>query len=426
MADVRVPRRVWIIWGIGVFAYAVAVFHRQSLGVAGIEAGLRLGVGATGLSMLAMLQLLVYAGMQIPVGMLVDRLGSKRMLLIGAGVMACGQLVFAVSGGLPDAIGGRILVGCGDAMTFISVIRLVNVWFPNRRNPLIVQLTGLLGQLGAVASAVPLIQGLHHYGWTPTFLTAAAIGGLSLVLVAVLLRDSRPAEAVERPRLREAWAEPGTRLGMWTHAATQSSSAAFLLLWGYPFLVEGQGLRPATAGVLLTTLTLLGMVCGPVLGYLAGRHPFHRSRMVLIVIGSTAGAWTAVLLWPGRAPLWLLLVLVVVLAGNGPGSMIGFDFARTFNPAARMGVATGIVNGGGFTATMSVIAFIGIALDLRGGIGLDAYRWAFAVQYPVWILGAVQVLRYRGKARRLIAKLSEELEEARDTAEPSRSCASPT
>lgn len=249
MAGDRTPGRVWIIWAIGVFAYAVAVFHRQSLGVAGIDASVRLGIGATGLSMLAMLQLLVYAAMQIPVGMLVDRLGSKRMLLVGAAVMACGQLVFAVSGGLLEAIAGRVLVGCGDAMTFISVIRLVTVWFPARRNPVIVQLTGLLGQVGAIASAVPLIQGLHRYGWTPTFLTAAAIGGLSLTLVALVLRDSRPAELTDRPRLREAWAEPGTRLGMWTHAATQSSSAAFLLLWGYPFLVEGQGLRPAAAGV---------------------------------------------------------------------------------------------------------------------------------------------------------------------------------
>ncbi|WP_250562429.1 MFS transporter [Sphaerisporangium fuscum] len=412
MAAERTPGRVWIIWAAGVFAYAVAVFHRQSLGVAGIEAGARLGIGATGLSMLAMLQLLVYAAMQIPVGILVDRLGSKRMLLIGAGVMGCGQLVFALSGGLLDAIGGRVLVGCGDAMTFISVIRLVNIWFPARRNPLIVQLTGLLGQLGAIASAVPLIQGLHRYGWTPTFLTAAALGGLSLVLVAAVLRESRPVSGTtERPRLREAWAEPGTRLGMWTHAATQSSSAAFLLLWGYPFLVEGQGLAPATAGVLLTTLTMLGIVCGPVLGYLAGRFPFHRSRMVLIVICSTAAAWTAVLLWPGRAPLWLLFVLVAVLAWNGPGSMIGFDYARTLNPAARIGMATGIVNGGGFTATMSVIALIGIALDLRGGTDLAAYRWALAVQYPLWILGAVQVLRYRGKARRLIALLDQDLGE---------------
>ncbi|MEU9887789.1 MFS transporter [Sphaerisporangium sp. NPDC051011] len=401
MPGERTSRRVWIIWATGVLAYAIAVFHRQSLGVAGIEASERLGIGAAGLSTLAMLQILVYAAMQIPVGILVDRLGSKRMLLVGAGLMACGQFVFAVSGGLFDAVAGRVLVGCGDAMTFISVIRLVNVWFPARHNPVVVQLTGLLGQVGAIVAAVPLIQALHHYGWTPTFLTAGALGGVSLVLVAAVLRDARPNRVAERPRLRDAWAEPGTRLGMWTHAATQSSSAAFLLLWGYPFLVEGQGLTPATAGVLLSTLTLLGMAFGPVLGYLAGRHPFHRSRMVLLVIGSTAAAWAVVLLWPGRAPLWVLVPLIVVMAWNGPGSMLGFDFARTFNPAARMGMASGIVNGGGFVATVSVIALIGAVLDLRGGNTLDDYRWAFATQFAVWGLGAVQVLRYRTQARRI-------------------------
>ncbi|MBG0827225.1 MFS transporter [Planomonospora sp. ID67723] len=392
-----------MFWTTGVLAYVIAVFHRQSLGVASIEAAARLGVGAAGLSLLAMLQLLVYAGMQVPVGVLVDRLGSKRMLVIGAAVMACGELVFAFAGGLLPGVAGRTLIGCGDAMTFISVIRLVNLHFPARRNPVMVQLTGLIGQLGAIASAVPLIHSLRAYGWTPTFLGAALLGGVAVVLLLAVLRDSRPHHAAERPGLKAAWAEPGTRLGMWTHAATQCSAAAFLLLWGYPFLVQGQGLDPSTAGVLLSVLTLCGMVCGPLLGYLAGRFPFHRSRMVLIVIGTTAGAWTAVLAWPGRAPLWVLVLLVVVLAANGPGSMIGFDYARTFNPAARIGTATGIVNGGGFVASMSVIAMIGLTLDLSGGTGLDAFRWAFAVQYPVWLLGAVQVLRYRTITRRLLA-----------------------
>ncbi|MDH2426661.1 MFS transporter [Sphaerisporangium sp. TRM90804] len=418
MAGDGTPFRVWLIWATGLVAYVTAVFHRQSLGVAGIEAGLRLGVGAAGLSLLAMLQLLVYAGMQIPVGILVDRLGSKRMLLTGAGVMACGQLVFALSGGLAEAVGGRVLVGVGDAMTLLSVIRLINVWFPARRNPVLVQTTGLLGQLGAVASAIPLIQALHRYGWTPTFLTAAAMGVVSLLLVAAFLRDVRPAGARERPRLRDAWAHPGTRLGMWTHAATQSSASAFLLLWGYPFLVEAQGLSPATAGVLLTALTLLGMVFGPGLGYLAGRHPFHRSRMALLVIASTAAAWTVVLLWPGRAPLWLLVALIVVMAWNGPGSMLGFDFARTFNPPARIAVATGIVNCWGFLTTMSLIAVIGAALDLRAGTGMSAYRWAFALQYPVWAVGGLQVVRYRRKARRSAAQLGEGLREVRGADQP--------
>ncbi|MBG0814062.1 nitrate/nitrite transporter [Planomonospora sp. ID82291] len=396
-----------LFWVTGVIAYVIAVFHRQSLGVAGLEAAARLGVGASGLSLLAMLQLLFYAGMQVPVGVLVDRLGSKRMLVIGAAVMTCGELVFAFSSGLLPGAAGRALIGCGDAMTFISVIRLVSLHFPARRNPVMVQLTGIIGQLGALASAVPLIHSLSVYGWTPTFLGAAGLGVAAAVLLLAVLRDSRPDGAAERaPGLRAAWAEPGTRLGMWTHAATQCSAAAFLLLWGYPFLVQAQGLDPSTAGVLLSALTLCGMACGPVLGYLAGRFPFHRSRLVLTVIGGTAGAWTAVLAWPGRAPLWLLAVLVVALSANGPGSMIGFDYARTFNPADRIGAASGIVNGGGFVASMSVIALVGVALDLHGGTGPDAFRWAFAVQYPFWLLGAVQVLRYRTITRRLLAAQS--------------------
>lgn len=389
-------RKALIYWTAGVLAYMVAVFHRQSLGVTGIDAQTRFGVGAAALSTLAMVQLLVYAAMQVPVGMLVDRLGSKRMLIAGSAVMATGQLLFAVSTGLAEGAAGRVLIGCGDAMTFISVIRVVNVWFPPRRNPLIVQLTGILGQFGGIASAVPLIATLHSYGWTPTFLGAAAVGLVALVIVVAGLRERRPARAPGALGVRAAWAEPGTRLGMWTHASTQSSGAAFTILWGYPFLVQGQGLPSRTAGVLLTTLTMLAMACGPLLGYLAGRFPMRRSWMVLTVVGATAGAWTLVLLWPGHAPLWTLGLLMLALATNGPGSVLGFDFARTFNPAERIGVATGIVNGGGFLASVSVIALVGVAMDLQGD-----YRWAFAVQYPIWLLGVVQVVRYRARARRL-------------------------
>ncbi|MEV7907820.1 MFS transporter, partial [Streptomyces anulatus] len=178
-----------IFWAVGVLAYVIAVFHRQSLGVSSIEAAARLGVGAAGLSTLAMLQLLVYAVMQVPVGVLVDRLGSKRMLVIGATVMACGELVFALADGLAPGVAGRALIGGGDAMTFISVIRLVNIHFPPHRNPVMVQLTGLIGQVGAIASTVPLIQSLHVYGWTPTFLGAAVLGVVSALLLLTVLRD---------------------------------------------------------------------------------------------------------------------------------------------------------------------------------------------------------------------------------------------
>ena len=74
---------------------------------------------------------------------------------------------------------------------------------------------------------------------------------------------------------------------------------------------------------------------------------------------------------PGRSPLWLLAGLVVVLAIGGPGSMIGFDFARTFNPAHRIGTATGIVNVGGFIAALIAIYLIGLVLDVLHATGFS-------------------------------------------------------
>ena len=409
-------RRAYLVWVVGVLAYGVAVFHRSSLGVAGIEAAERFGIGASALAAFSMVQLLVYAAMQVPVGALLDRFGSRRLLLVGATLMATGQLLFALAEDLAPALLARVLLGVGDAMTFTSVLRLVVLWFPPQRNPLMAQLTGVLGQLGALASALPLVQVLAAVGWTPAYAGAAAVGLVVAVLVLVALRDSPyessgPSAALDwravRTQLRLAWREPGTQLGLWSHFVTPFSAAAFLLLWGFPFLVTGQGLTPETAGLLLGLITLGSIACGPVLGMLVARHPFHRSRLVLGIVGLTVVAWTVVLLRPGRAPLPVLLGLVATLAVGGPGSLIGFDYARCFNPVQRVGSASGIVNVGGFVAALVTIALVGIVLDLLTpagtGTSLGAYRWAFAVQYPLWILGAVQVWRYRERTRRHLA-----------------------
>jgi MFS family permease len=412
-------RLALLVWATGVLAYGVAVFHRFSLGVTGIQAAERFGIGASALAVFSIVQLFVYAAMQIPVGVLLDRFGSKRLLLAGAALMASGQLCFALATDFRTALLARVLVGLGDAMTFMSVLRVVALWFPPHRNPVMVQLTALLGQLGAIASAVPLIHVLSDFGWTATFVGAAAFTGLAAVFVTVVLRDSPydmssadlPHSSLSdvRHSLRLAWAEPGTRLGLWTHFVTQFPMMTFILLWGYPFLVKGEGFTPSAAGLVLTLLTLAGLVCGPVLGHLVGRHPFYRSSLVLAIVAVTAATWTAVLAWPGRAPTWLLVTLVLAMASNGPGSAIGFDYARTFNPATRFGSATGIVNSGGFIASLITILLIGVVLDaVTPGASTDyslgAFRWAFSVQYLVWALGVVNVLRYRRSTRRLLAE----------------------
>ncbi|MEO7079693.1 MAG: MFS transporter [Rhodococcus sp. (in: high G+C Gram-positive bacteria)] len=405
-------KAVWLVWGVGVFAYIVAVLHRTAFGVAGLNAADRFSVSPSLLSSFVVLQVVVYAAMQIPAGVVLDRVGSRKMIALGALLMTIAQITLALTESLPVAVAARALVGVGDALTFISVLRLVPRWFAPRQVPVVSQLTGLLGQTGQILSAVPFLMLLDGPGWTFAFGSAASLGFLAFVLALVLIRDVPPgSEVVESSNsmretlatIGQVWRRPGTRLGFFSHMGTQFSITVFALLWGIPYLTSGQGLSASTAGVLLSISVFSAVVSGLLLGFLTGRYPMRRSWLVLAIMISNAVMWTIVLALPGPAPLWLLVMLVVVISVGGPGSVIGFDYARTFNPSANLGTAQGMVNIGGFLASLLVIASIGAILQANGGYTFDAFRLAFLAQYPVWVVAITGVLLTRRKTRRQLA-----------------------
>jgi MFS family permease len=208
--------------------------------------------------------------------------------------------------------------------------------------------------------------------------------------------------------LKLAWRDPGTRLGLWSHFTTQFSSNVMALLWGVPFFVHAEHRSQSEAALLLSLLVVVFIIGGPVIGGYIARHPWNRSTVVLSIVTTMAIVWTVVLLWPGDAPLWLLCVLVVVTGVGGPGSMIAFDLARTFAPANRLGQASGIVNVGGFTASLLAVLSIGLVLDAvtpgsSTAYSPSAYRLAMCVQYVGWLVGGIQVWRYRYRARAHLA-----------------------
>ena len=410
------PRAV-VVWGTAVSVYFLAVFHRSSLGVAGLAAAERFDITASQLSTFTVLQLLVYAAMQIPVGVLLDRYGPQWLLMAGAVFMTLAQLGFAYTGTYGGALVARVFVGMGDAMVFISVLRLIASWFPPARSPLVTAFTAMLGQAGALLAAIPLARALSAYGWTATFVASASLGVLLGLLTVLLVRDVPPgapssrsvkdARTVGRDLLL-AWRDPGTRLGLWSHFTTQFAATVMGLLWGFPFFVHAEHRSEAEAAALLSLLVGVFIVGGPAVGGYITRHPWRRSTIVLTIVGVMMLTWTVVLLWPGDAPAWMLVLLVVTTGLGGPGSMIGFDLARTFAPASRLGSASGIVNVGGFTASLLAVLGIGLVLDaVTPGASTDygaaAYKWAMCVQYLFWIGGGLQVWRYRYRARAHLA-----------------------
>jgi MFS family permease len=183
---------------------------------------------------------------------------------------------------------------------------------------------------------------------------------------------------------------------------TQFSVTVFALMWGVPYLTVAQHQSAGVAGALLTISVVAAISSGIAIGIFTGRHPHRRSRVVLWIIASNALVWTVVLALSRPAPMWLLVILVVVISVGGPGSMVGFDFARTFNPSATLGTAQGMVNMGGFLASLMVMQAMGLILGAMGGYSFESFRLAWTVQYAVWILAVTGILITRKKARRLM------------------------
>lgn len=393
--------RSWVVWGTGLLAYVVAVLNRTTFGVSGLDAAGRFAASPSVLSSFVVIQIVVYAAMQVPAGVLLDRFGPRAMITTGVTVMSVGQLTLGLTHSLPTAISAYGIVGLGDAFLFISVIRLLPIWFAPSRVSLLTQLTAICGQFGQVLSAVPFLAILLHGGWTTAYLSAAALGALSIALTLALVRNgpAQPHFGAERKTFRgvladlhAVWSRPGTRLGFYTHMGTPVSMIVFTLMWGVPYLTIAQGMSRSLAGVLLTVSVFAFVVFGVVVGFVSGRNPERRTALVLTTIGGCALIWTAVLALPFRAPGWLLVLLVVVISVGQPVSIIAFDFARTYNPPTSLGAAQGMVNTGGFIAALLMMQIMGIIISAVGGFSFNAFRLAWAAQYGVWAVATVGIV----------------------------------
>jgi MFS family permease len=388
--------------------YLVAVFNRTTLGVAGLAAQDRFGISPGQLSAVILAQLAAYAVMQVPAGVLVDRLGPRRLLLTAALVMAAAQALFAVSPTYGGALVARGVLGAGDALTFVSVLRYASQYVPVRRYPAVVALTGALGQTGNILATVPLTLALRHAGWTPTFGVASAVSLTAFALVAALApRDAfggrvrgrsadqlRAGLARTARDVRRSWHVPGTRLGFWHHFCNTGQFAFVTVLWGQPYLVEALDLSKEDASAVLTGMVFVSLATQLPAGTTAFRRPGLRNPLGAGLAVLALLSWLALLLLGGSSPPVPLVVAVFFLtAMGGPVSSFGFSIARDHNDAAVMGTATGIVNVGGWLAGALACGLAGAVLDVRG-TDPDDYRVAFLAALVVLSVGVSQLLRW--------------------------------
>ena len=378
------------------------------LGVAALEAERRYHVGAGALSAFTAVQLGVYLAMQVPVGLAADRIGPRRSLAAGMAAIALGEAIFAVSQTLGAGLAGRALIGLGDAFVFVNVLRVAHTWFEPGRAAVLTALTSLLGALGQLLTTVPAHLALDGLGWTTTFAGAAAVTALLAAGALGVVRDAPPTAAVSGEpaslvpdhdrvlaTLRLAWSRRRTRLGFWAHFGLMTPFVTMTALWGYPWLVEAQGVPKATAASWLAVSVLALAAAAPFVGRFGARGPDMQVRMALVTGALLVLAWGAVLGWPGATPPHALILAALAISGVGSAvSVVAFMLARAGNPAHVAGSATGLVNCGGFLAGSVAILAAGLLLGHDGRTAI-AFQHALLPMLGFSVLSLLQVTRLR-------------------------------
>jgi MFS family permease len=389
------------------------------LGVATLIASERFDTNAQELATLAVFQLVVYAGMQIPVGILLDRFGAKKLLIVGALVMATGSFTVALAPNLGVAVFGRMLVGMGDSFTFISMIRIINGWYQGAKATRMQQNVSTVGQLGQFVSAVPFWFLLEHLGWNFSFTVISLVSLLVVLLLLAFTADERAEHEhlrhqaasikIATSQLLENMRNPGIRMAFWTHFVTQPTTTSVSLLWAVPFLVSAEGQSHEFASLTLTAMVLFGLVTGPLIGLVCSKYPQKRALLVYCVVALNSLTWLLLLAIPDRANSSVLLVCFLLISIGGPASLVAFDYTKDIAPKSRLGSANGFANVGGFLASFVMMYLTGLIIDLvqqatssTQRFTLVGFRFGFASQLLVVAIGITFFTLERRKYLRIL------------------------
>lgn len=362
------------------------------------------GLSASALGLLTSAYFLGFASLQIPVGILLDRVGPRRtnaVLLLFAGT---GALVFSMAEGLTGLLVGRTLIGFGVAACLMSSIKAFTLWFPLERLPAMTGRIMFVGGLGAISATVPVEAALQVTDWRGLFqlLAVLTFGAAAVVFfVAPEKRDDRPHEtfAGQLRGTASVFVSPlFWRIALGT-TLFQSFNMSVQGLWAGPWLVDVAGLGRQAVAFHLLALGIATM-CGFLFWGLLAARLVRRGiePMTVLIVSCAIYMGVQLLLVFGASDLALLIWIGWGFFGTS-GSLAFAILSQQF-PAHMTGRATTALNLLVFLTAFASQWLFGVIVNqwplVGGGYQPGGYSVAFGVFLAlqlcgfVWMVGARQ------------------------------------
>ncbi|MGL4372075.1 MAG: MFS transporter, partial [Alphaproteobacteria bacterium] len=195
----------WFIWSFAGLFYLYQFVLRASPNVMADQLMRDFSIDAYSFGILAACYYYTYSLFQIPVGLMLDSVGPKRVLRVAVGLCALGALVFSVAPNLWVAALGRTLIGAGASCAFLGTVRLGTLWFPPERLAFVVGVSVALGKVGGMSANLPLAILVENFSWRQATLILSLSGLVIWVLVWIFVKDGPSDRLPPRPTTGSMW-----------------------------------------------------------------------------------------------------------------------------------------------------------------------------------------------------------------------------
>jgi sugar phosphate permease len=399
----------WIIWILGASFYFYKYLLEVSPSVMGGELMKAFSIDGAQLGNLTAFYFYAYLIMQIPMGILLDRYGPRRVTTLSILLCAVGALILAESRHLSIAELGRFITGIGAAVAAISCMKLTTLWFPPQRFALMIGLMMTAGMLGAVSGQAPLSIMMDAFGWQNTLVLIATMGFFLTAIFWIIVRDSGTHASIQH--------EVTTKVPLWAglfeilkkrqtwllslySGFTFAPVAVFGGLWGVPYLQTAHDFTRTVAAEAVSLIFIGFAIGSPLFGWFSD----YFGRRLPIMAWGTLGSFitiTITLYWPDiSAPVASILLFIFGFCVSS--FLLCFSMIREINRLVVAATALGFMNA--FDSLLGAVSdpFIGYLLDLgwdgtfSKGVrifSLQDYHYAMCV-IPIYLVIALALLPF--------------------------------